>query len=197
MSESPQYEAFRAFARATIAHEVLKATQPLHEEIRSLRTQLETRAAQVIEGPPGKDGKDGAAGRDGVDGKNGLDGKDGIDGKPGERGVDGIIGRDGKDGLNGKDGATGDKGERGADGIATRAELDAWFEQRAADLEARNLADVFQGTYDHSKSYLRGQLVMWDGQSWMADAATRAVPGVSSDWRLFAKKGRDGRDRSK
>jgi hypothetical protein len=82
MSESPQYEAFRAFAQAHIELAVLKATDPLKEEIRSLKTQLETRSVQGVEGPPGKDGKDGA---------DGKDGRDGTDGKPGERGADGMV----------------------------------------------------------------------------------------------------------
>lgn len=82
MSDSPQYIAFREFARATIALEVMKATQPLQDEVRSLRGQLESRGTpQVIEGPAGKDG---------ADGKDGRDGRDGKDGDPGERGADGI-----------------------------------------------------------------------------------------------------------
>jgi hypothetical protein len=85
MSDSPQYEAFRAFAQAHIELGILKATEPLKEEIRSLRSALETRS--ISQGPPGKDGKDGTDGKDGVDGKNGVDGKDGA---PGERGANGI-----------------------------------------------------------------------------------------------------------
>lgn len=81
MSESPQYEAFRAFAREVIALEVLKAKTELKEI-------LTREAPKIVEGPPGKDGKDGANGTDGKDGQNG------IDGKPGERGSDGIATRE-------------------------------------------------------------------------------------------------------
>lgn len=192
MNDSPQYEAFRAFARSEIRAARLELKAELAKELKDeFKETLTRESPKVIEGPPGKDGANGIAGKDG------QDGKDGIDGKPGERGTDGIIGRDGKDGLNGLDGKPGEKGERGTDGIATRAEQDAWFEQRAADLEARSLADVFQGVYDQSKSYIRGMIAVWDGQPWLAMVETRAVPGVSSDWKLLVKKGRDGRDKSK
>lgn len=88
MKDPADYEAFRAFAKEVIARQILEATEPLKEEIRSLRTQLEIRSAQTIEGPPGKDGKDG---RDGKDGTNGGDGKPG---EKGERGADGIATRE-------------------------------------------------------------------------------------------------------
>lgn len=79
----PLEKAFDEFADA-----VEKRVTGLIEEVRGLRTQLETRAApepKVIEGPPGKDGTNG------IDGK---DGKDGADGRPGERGADGIATRE-------------------------------------------------------------------------------------------------------
>lgn len=214
MKDPADYEAFRAFAKEVIARQVLEATEPLKEEIRSLRSQLETRSAQTIEGPAGKDGRgisriyiqpDGilavrytdsteeySVGK--VVGEKGDPGKDGATGigEKGERGADG------KDGVPSTiPGPKGDTGERGADGIATREVLDAWFEQRAADLEARSLADVFQGVYDQSKTYMRGYIAVWDGQPWLAMSETRAIPGVSSDWKLLVKKGRDGRDKSK
>lgn len=197
MDESPQYEAFRAFARATISLEVVKATQPLHEEIRSLRTQLETRSAQQpIAGPPGKDGRDGTDGKDGRDGKDGAPGALGV---PGERGTDGLAGasgKDGRDGVDGRAGAPGEKGERGVDGIATREEIEEIVEKRFADVQTRSLADYHKRTYEKGTSYKRGDLAVWDGTTWLAMSDTTAVPGTSPDWQQFAKKGRDGRDRT-
>lgn len=112
--------------------------------------------------------------------------------KEGPPGKDGADGKDGRDGI---DGLPGDKGDRGADGIATREELDSLIEQRFAELQVRSLADTFQGVYDQSKLYTKGQIAMWDGQPWLAMVPeTRAMPGQSSDWKLFAKRGRDGRD---
>lgn len=78
MSNESEYAAFRAYADVYIKLTVREAQRPLEDEIRSLRTQLETRAVEKIEGPPGKDGT------------NGKDGADGKDGAPGERGTNGI-----------------------------------------------------------------------------------------------------------
>lgn len=189
--ESPQYEAFRAFARATISHEVLKATQPLHEEIRSLRSALETRSApQVIEGPPGKDGSNG---KDGVDGKDGRDGKDGAPGtgEKGERGADGLNGKDGAPSTI--PGPKGDTGERGADGVATREELHSLIEERMAEIQVRTFADVYQGVYQPDTAYARGQLVTWGGSLWLSQVDTRHKPGEAPDWKLVVKKGADAR----
>lgn len=76
MSDSPQYEAFRAFARAEIRAQRLEFKAEIAKELRA--------EFKLLEGPPGKDG---ANGTNGVDGR---DGRDGADGKPGERGTDGI-----------------------------------------------------------------------------------------------------------
>lgn len=191
MSDSPQYEAFREFARATIALEVLKATQPMQEEVRSLRTQLQTRTVtEPIASQAGRDGKDG------IDGKDGRDGKDGAVGEAGARGADGIAGangKDGRDGVDGKAGAQGEKGERGADGIATREEIMAIVEERAADINVRTFADVYQGVYEPNKLYARGVLATWGGSLWLALAETQAKPGESPNWKLVVKKGADGR----
>lgn len=111
--------------------------------------------------------------------------------------IEGPAGKDGSNGKDGVDGKDGAPGKDGANGIATRAELESLMEVRFADLQVRSLADAYQGTYDQSKLYTRGQITSWDGQPWLAMTETRAVPGASSDWKLFAKKGRDGRDRSK
>lgn len=193
MSDSPQYEAFRNFARTAIELEVLKATAPFKEEIRSLKTQLETRAAP-IEGTPGPAGKDG---KDGIDGKDGQPGKDGVSGVDGK---DGTIGERGADGLNGKDGAPstipgpkGDTGQRGADGIATREELNSLIEERMGEMQVRTFADVYQGVYENGRSYERGQLVTWGGSLWLSQSEAKAKPGESAEWKLVVKKGADAR----
>lgn len=192
MSDSPQYEAFREFARATIALEVMKATQPLQEEVRSLRAELSTRSAALtpVAGPPGPAGKDGNHGRDGAPG---APGKDGVPGAPGERGVDGTSGRDGAPGAPGTAGTPGEKGERGADGIATREEIEAIVEHRYADTQVRTFADVYQGVYESTKLYTRGLLATWGGSLWLSQAETRSKPGENGDWKLVVKKGADGR----
>lgn len=190
MSDSPQYEAFRAFARATIGLEVMKATQPLQEEIRSLRAQLETRSAQVVTGPPGPAGKDGEPGKDGRDGAIGEKGDAGAAGKDGERGAPG---ERGVDGLQGRDGAVGAPGERGAAGIATREEIEAIWEERKADMNVRTFADVYQGVYEPGRLYTRGVLATWGGSLWLSLAETSAKPGENGEWKLVVKRGADGR----
>lgn len=190
MNDSPQYEAFRAFARSEIRAQRLEFKAELAKELRAEFEEILTRAApKVIEGPPGKDGANG------IDGKDGSNGKDGVDGKPGERGTDGIIGRDGKDGLNGTDGKSGEKGERGADGIATREEITSLIEDRFADVQVRSLADTWRGVWKAGETYKRGEVAQWDGSPWLALRDSKDVkPGTSGpDWNLFAKKGRDGR----
>jgi hypothetical protein len=163
MSDSPQYEAFREFARATIALEVIRATQPLQEEVRSLRGELQTRASTTgpqgergllgergetgPSGPRGEPGERGVAGPAGERGERGVDGIAGRDGatstvpgprgEPGERGADGIAGPPGRDGLAGRDGAAstvpGPQGERGERGVDGIATLD----ELDARIEAR------------------------------------------------------------
>jgi hypothetical protein len=190
MSESPQYEAFRAFAQAHIELAVLKATEPLKDDIRSLKTTLETRSApQVIEGPPGPAGKDGANGKDGRDG---IDGKDGTPGPMGERGADGLNGKDGAPST--VSGPKGDKGERGADGIATREEIELLVEQRMADVQVRTFADLYQGVWQPEREvYTRSQCVTWGGHLFLCLKDTKGKPAESPDWRMIVKAGRDGK----
>lgn len=196
MSDSPQYEAFRQFARATIELEVVKATHPLREEIRSLRAQsLETRSAAPSTGPAGPAGKDGSDGKDGRDGKDGERGEKGERGPEGARGVDGVAGRDGAPST--VPGPRGEPGERGADGIATFADVDARIEARFADLQVRTLADVYQGVFEteRDRPYTRGQLTTWGGSLWLSLNDTRSNPGENRDWKLVAKRGADGKNK--
>lgn len=195
MSDSPQYEAFREFARAHIELAVLKATGPLKEEIRSLKTVLETRSTpQVIEGLAGPKGDAGEKGADST-----IPGPKGDPGEKGERGEKGV-GERGADGINGKDGAPstvpgpkGDKGERGTDGIATREELNSLIEERVAEIQVRTFADVYQGVYENGRLYERGLLTTWGGSLWLSQAETRSKPGESAEWKLVVKKGADAR----
>lgn len=138
MSDDPVLSAVQKFIDA-----VETRMSAREAEIRSLLDELQTRATPaVVEGPPGKDGKDArgiermwvdTVGELCVKYTNGdqeilgpVVGRNGGDGKPGERGTDGINGQDGKVGENGKDGTPGergekgDTGERGSDGLQGR-----------------------------------------------------------------------------
>jgi hypothetical protein len=70
--------------------------------------------------------------------------------------------------------------------------------RQAVSAAGANLADAFRGAYDTSATYTRGQLVMSDGSTWLAlTSGTLPKPGDGPAWRLFARAGRDGRDRSR
>lgn len=191
MSDSPQYEAFRAFARSEIRAARLEMKAELAKELKAELQESFTRSApQVIEGPPGPAGKDGASGKDGTNGIDGKDGAPGI-GEKGERGADGINGKDGAPST--VPGPKGDTGERGADGIATREEIVEIVEERAADINVRTFADTYQGVYEPNRTYSRGVLVTWGGSLWLSQAEAKTKPGESADWKLVVKKGSDGR----
>lgn len=216
------YEAMREIIRVSVQLEVGRATSPLHEEIRTLRGELQTRASAAgprgergeagpagpqgergpagVAGPAGERGErgaDGVAGRDGapsmVPGPRGEQGERGPAGEKGERGADGLQGRDGMPGRDGAAGEKGERGERGADGIATRAELDALIEARFAELQVRSFADVYQGVFEPGTLYARGRLATWGGSLWLSLNETKSKPGETEDWRLVVKRGADGR----
>lgn len=179
MNEST-YAAMRAYIDVAVELRVDKVTQPLHEEIRSLRGQLETRSAPPLASTPGKDGSNGK------DGKDGLDGKDGRDGVNGKDGAAGAPGRDGAPGARGEPGA---KGDRGADGIATRAEIEEIVERKAADITVRTFADTYKGVFKPDERYTRGVLTTWGGSLWLSLVDTSRKPGDNNtDWRLVVKK---------
>lgn len=51
------------------------------------------------------------------------------------------------------------------------------------------------GVYKTGRDYVRGAIVSYDGSGFICKVdKTSAVPGTSSDWRLFVKRGRDGKD---
>ena len=179
MNEST-YAAMREFIKVAVELEVGKRMVEVRAAL-----PVETRMAEPVIGPAGKDGRDG---KDGVDGK---DGKDGAPGEKGERGADGLNGRDGAPSL--VPGPKGDKGERGADGIATREEIEAVVMRHVADLQVRTFADVYQGVFEPDKAYTRGQLATWGGSLWLSQTETRAKPGENNDWKLIVKRGADGR----
>lgn len=165
------------------------------EEMRALRTELETRAASLaVAGPAGKNGE---PGKDGKDGNDGAPGEKGERGEPGPAGPAGLPGERGADGLNGRDGAPGPQGERGTDGIASVEDIErrvaAAVEARFAEIQTRTFADIYRDIFREGENYRRGEIVTWGGSLWLAKAATRARPGTNEEWKLVVKKGADGR----
>ncbi len=66
--------------------------------------------------------------------------------------------------------------------------------ERVEALEGKGLS--FEGTHQRGLKYRRGQAVVSDGSLWIATCTTTDKPGVSGDWALAAKAGRDARERA-
>jgi len=113
------------------------------------------------------------------------------------RAAEPVVGPPGKDGLAGKDGIDGKPGaagKDGANGIATREEIVAIVEERAAEISVRTFADTYKGVYKPDELYTRGVLTTWGGSLFLAKADTKDKPGESASWQLVVKRGADGKD---
>ena len=66
---------------------------------------------------------------------------------------------------------------------------------RVEALERKNLDGshlAYRGVWQGAGRYVRGDVVTYDGSAWHANAENpTAKPGVSDDWQLMVKKGRD------
>lgn len=203
----------RAFDDFTAANE--QALTRMAEQLAGMRAlvaelQTQLRATPTVlpaiaePGPRGENGKDGedAIGIGGVS----IRGVDLIirltDGT--EHNVGRVVGQDGSPGPTGPSGESivgpagppGIQGERGADGIATREELGALIEARAADFRFNSIVDTHKGVWRSGEIYQRGDVTVLNGSTWVATLETRAAPGAGPDWKIVAKAGRDGRDRT-
>ena len=158
--------------------------------------------------PPPKDGRDGRDGKDGKDGRDGANGEKGADGigiadamidRAGElvvTFVDGrmknlgpVIGKDGRDGNNGRDGADFTDCHIEYDGERTIT-----IRGRGGDIVKTMPIPMDKGYWREGMSSEKGDIVTHDGSAWIALKDTKAKPGIEhkEDWRLFARKGRDG-----
>jgi hypothetical protein len=169
-----------------------------------LSTLVEKRVSDSVAALPipkdGADGKDGAAGKDAFAIAKDL----GFEGTI----ADWLISIRGKDGTHGLDGRDALPGEPGRDGLSCD-EIVAYEEGKHFGIRFMKggkvlsetkwlkptLADLDEGTWQ-PKSYERGAHVTWAGCTWFAKADTAEEPGRGEAWRLMAKKGRDGRDRT-
>ena len=68
------------------------------------------------------------------------------------------------------------------------------LERRCVQLETKAvLTDA--GVWDESKMYKPGDVVSFQGSGWTAQLCQKGQrPSASSAWRLFIKRGRDGKD---
>jgi hypothetical protein len=155
------------------------------------------------QGPEGPAGAVGPVGEKGMDGAAGRDGRDGVPGAPGamgEKGYDGKDGRDGKDGVDGL--GFDDYDEHMEDG--GRVLVRTWRSgDRVKEFRHTTHMPVFRGTYDATKSYDPGDLVMWGGSMWVAKESARSIaPDTDSAtskrvWGLSVMRGRQGKQGTK
>lgn len=155
--------------------------------------------------PTPKDGRDGVDGKDGAPGATGEKGADGKDGagiadlmidRAGElvatftdgrmKNMGPVIGKDGRDG---KDGADFSNASLDWDGDRTLI-------IRGAGGEIRKTIPLplDKGYWRDGMACEKGDIVTHDGNAWIALTDNKSKPSHEnkSDWRLFARRGRDG-----
>lgn len=168
---------------------------------------------------PGSPGEKGEPGKDGTPGQNGADGKSitlddvrpmleaelskwaldferraqttlerAIDKMPMPK--DGAPGKDGKDAFSLEDFSIDYDGER----IIT---LKFHQGERLVSRELYIPAMIYRGIHREENTYQQGDCVTLGGSVWFAKNTPQGRPGISDDWQLCVKKGRDGRDGEK
>lgn len=182
-----------------------------------IKTMLDLLTAEAVakhfEANPVRDGKDGAAGVDGKDGAPGPQGERGIDGATGKDGAgiaDLLIDRDGclvatmtdgrmkslgavigRDGAPGKDGADFTECEIEYDGERTIT-----VRGKGGEIVKTVPIPLDRGYWSEGKSAERADVVTHNGCAWIALRDTKSKPCLENkdDWRMLARKGRDGAD---
>lgn len=86
-----------------------------------------------------------------------------------------------------------DENEVEADGGRYIERTTVYTSGRVFSRKSVTAALIYRGVWADS-GFLRGDLVTWDGSLWHCEKQTRAKPGLSADWKLAAKRGRDGKD---
>jgi integrin beta 3 len=188
-------------------------------ELKSERILLQQQVADALarvkdgeRGPPGGQGERGEPGAIGQSGPQGAPGDQGLPGEKGEPGAPGSPGRDGRDGLPGVPGPAGVPGMDGVDGkngidgfgledftVETPDDgrtLVLSFERGELKIrrEVRTGTVLDRGIWRQG-NYQKGDAVSFGGSLWIAQADTGTTPDTKgSDWRLAAKRGRDGKD---
>lgn len=175
-------------------------------------------------GEPGAKGEKGDSGKDGKDGRDGRDGKDGQNGRDGAVGKDalaldilptidesrsyprGTFARH----LGGLWRAAGDTQAMrgwecvvaGVAGFDVQQKEDRLFAMSWSLSGGDKVEKVFalpivldRGVYQPETAYAKGDGVTWAGSWWIAQVdAPTDKPGISEQWRLAVKRGRDGKD---
>lgn len=174
-----------------------------------LRTLVNLEAVAYMKENPPADGEDGEPGRDGEPGKKGDPGEDGA-------GIaDLLIDRDGNltatftDGrmkslglVVGKDGAPGRDGSDGADlteiGMDFDGERTVMVKGRTGEVTKRLPIPLWRGYWSEKVVAERGDIMTHNGTAYIAVVDNpKCEPGVGKydhEWKVFTRKGRDGKD---
>lgn len=158
----------------------------------------------------------------GKEGPPGPRGEKGMDGAPGDKGADGIglagalidrdgalvvtltngeakslgpvVGKNGDPGRNGKDGADFTTFSLDYDGERT-----VTIKGDGGEITKRLDLPLDRGYWREGMACEKSDIVTHDGNAWLALRDTKSKPCIENkdDWRIFARKGRDGRDGAK
>jgi integrin beta 3 len=194
---------------AAVAAVVRRAIAATEDKIAQLSTKVAEIEGQVKSIPAGPQGEKGIPGDPGTPGDLGRDGTNGADGQKGEKGDPGEPGRDGRDGPIGERGKNGRDGIDGKDGkdaigfedIAMEYDGERAFTvrfvrgERAKEFNFTLPLVLDRGVFKEGETYQRGDSLTFGGSLWIAQKdAPEGKPGLSDDWRLACKRGRDGKD---
>lgn len=142
---------------------------------------------EVSKIPPPRDGKDGAGIQDLLIDRDGNLVATMTDGRTKSLGV--VIGKDGAPGKDGKDGADFTDVEFDYDGERTLI-----IRGKGGEIKKRLPIPIDRG-YWKKGAYEKGDIVTEGGTAYIALKDTSEKPDLSSaDWRILARKGRDGKD---
>lgn len=174
-------------------------------------------------GRDGKDGAPGPRGEKGEQGEPGAQGPRGEKGEPGARGEKGDTGSRGEAGQRGEKGDRGEAGRDGRDasdleviGKMISEQLERQFAQLLAGFKVSSPDDgrtlvfealtakheiktglvLYRDIYRPEEKYERSDCVTFGGSVWIAQVDNPTdKPGISDQWRLAVKRGRDGKDK--
>jgi hypothetical protein len=105
-----------------------------------------------------------------------------------------VVGKDGAAGKDGKDGFSLDDFSAGiSDDLKTvTLKFKSGDREKKSELVIPSL--IYREIYREGTEYERGDVVTFGGSMWVCMKETTGKPGISNDWRLAVKKGRDAKE---
>lgn len=173
----------------------LAATEAVAKHFEANPVQHGKEGPQGPQGEKGLDGKDGDKGADGIGLAGALVGRDGdlvVTLSNGEvKSLGPVVGKDGDPGRNGKDGADFTTFSLEYDGERT-----VTIKGDGGEITKRLDLPLDRGYWREGMSLEKSDIVTHDGNAWLALKDTKSKPCIENkdDWRIFARKGRDGKD---